>query len=356
MHIEGVKNFYRRFERHISSASLLGGFLFDIFTLKRVDLFLENFWVIVHLLMAATGIFLLNLYGEKSAKIHFWLIIAIQFAFGGLLSVFLVFYFRSANLAVSWPFLLILMMAFIGNEAFKHRYSRLGYQVAILFLSIYSFFIFFVPVVVHQIGDKIFLLSGAISLLAISFFIFLLAIFTREKFKQSGKRIVASVAIILFLVNTLYFTNIIPPIPLSLKEAGIFHSVVRNAGGNYDVQYEQQPWYQFFQAYEVFHQVPGEPIYVYSAIFSPTTLNTTITHQWQYYDETEKKWVDSGKIDLPIVGGRDGGYRTYSLRSDLADGYWRVNALTETGQSVGRISFKVESSSSEPVLESKTIN
>ncbi len=356
MPVKRLKDFYWRFERHISSASLLGGFLFDIFTLKRVDLFLENFWVVVHLLMAAAGIFLLNLYGEKSAKIHFWLIIAIQFAFGGLLSVFLVFYFRSGSLAVSWPFLLLLSLAFVGNEAFKHRYSRLGYQISVLFLSIYSFFIFFIPVVTHQIGDKIFLLSGAISLFTICFFIFLLAIFTREKFKKGGRRMVAGIVIILVVVNTLYFTNLIPPIPLSLKEANIFHTVTKNSDGNYIVQYEHQPWYQFFRTYEVFHQVPGEPIYLYSAVFSPTTLDTTVIHQWQYYDEASKKWVNSGAIKLSIVGGRDGGYRTYSLRSNLADGFWRVNVLTETGQNVGRVSFKIESTTTEPTLESKIAN
>src|SRR4051812_45697173 len=101
MKIRSIKNWYFRYERIVSSFSLIGGFIFDAVTLKRVDLFWENLWVAVHLLVAGIGIILLNIYENKKehisesvrSKIHFWLIIGVQFAFGGLLSTFLVFYF-----------------------------------------------------------------------------------------------------------------------------------------------------------------------------------------------------------------------------------------------------------------------
>jgi hypothetical protein len=107
---------YKRYERPISSLSLVGGFVFDALTLKRVDLFWENFWVIVHLLVVGTSILVLRSIeretDEKSKELRFWLINILQFTFGGLFSTFLVFYFRSAPISISWPFLLLLTVAF----------------------------------------------------------------------------------------------------------------------------------------------------------------------------------------------------------------------------------------------------
>src|SRR5271165_6884518 len=51
---------YARLERPISSISLLGGFAFDAVTLKRVDTFRENFWIVAHLAVVAVCILLLN--------------------------------------------------------------------------------------------------------------------------------------------------------------------------------------------------------------------------------------------------------------------------------------------------------
>src|SRR4051812_48523517 len=120
---ERLRTWYGRYERPISSLSLISGFIFEAVTLERVDLFLENFWIIVHLAIAGAAILLLNLNDQelhselaksepnkekilKKERIHFWLLLITQFGFGGLLSTFIVFYFRSASLIQSWPFML----------------------------------------------------------------------------------------------------------------------------------------------------------------------------------------------------------------------------------------------------------
>ena len=41
------------------------------------------------------------------------------------------------------------------------------------------------------------------------------------------------------------------------------------------------------------------------------------------------------------MGGRDGGYRGYSVKRDPTAGHWRVNVVTEFGQVIGRVSFEV---------------
>jgi hypothetical protein len=357
--VEPIRNFYGRFERPISSLSLVAGFVFDALTLKRVDTLWENIWVLAHLIIV--GVFIILIHVQESnpgdehdpSKRHFWYVNILQFFFGGILSTYLVFYFRSADIFTTWPFILLLAIAFIANESFKKHYIRFSFQISLFFLSIYAFAIFLVPVVLHKIGMWVFLLSGILSLISISIFIAILLHFIKER-RESEKLILFLVAGIFLMVNILYFTNLIPPIPLSLKDADVLHSIQKNKDGNYDVTYEDYGWRGYFKLYPDFNQVAGTPVYVFSAIFSPKGLNITIVHEWQHYDEIQKKWVTESKINLPVTGGRDGGFRTYSVRSGLAAGKWRVNIKTEQGQVIGNTRFYLIQAFSTPALANAT--
>ncbi len=354
--IDPIRNFYGRFERPISSFSLIFGFVFDAITLRRVDTLWENIWIMGHLVIVGLFILLIHLHeGEPGSeknpeRAHFWYVNILQFFFGGILSTYLVFYFRSVDIFTTWPFLLILLVAFIANESLKRHYVRLSFQISLFFLSVYSFAIFLLPVLLHQIGDKIFLLAGLVSLGIISVFIAVLFYFTRERFTESRKLIISLILGILILVNVLYFTNLIPPIPLSLKDAGVYHSIQKNTAGNYVVTYEDHGWKEFFELYPNFEKVPGVPVYAFSAIFSPTDLNLTVVHEWQYYDENQKKWITDKEIYLSVVGGRDEGFRTYSMRSNLTAGKWKVNIKTTLGQTIGQLRFNVLQTNNEPAL------
>lgn len=354
--LKTTRNWYGRFERPISSLSLIAGFVFDALTLKRVDTLWENCWIVAHIIIVGTFITLIHIRksgegDEKNpSKAHFWFVNILQFFFGGLLSTFLVFYFRSTDIFVTWPFILLLALAFIANESFKRHYIRFSFQISLFFLSIYSFAIFLVPVLIHQIGPKIFLLSGLVSLLFITIFVLILFLFIRKRLKESKKLILILILGIFAVVNFLYFTNLIPPIPLSLKDGGIYHSVQKNSNGDYNVTYENNGWKAFFQMYPNFREVAGDSVYAYSAVFSPTNLNITIIHEWQHYDETQHKWVTTFTINLPVIGGRDGGFRTYSESSDLAPGKWRVNIKTEQGQIIDRLMFNIMPVDTEPLL------
>ena len=64
-------------------------------------------------------------------------------------------------------------------------------------------------------------------------------------------------------------------------------------------------------------------------------------HQWQKQD-ANGKWVTVEQVPLVVVGGRDGGFRTYSEKTlGLTPGHWRVNVLTTRGQVIGRIRFNL---------------
>lgn len=345
---------YARAQVSLSSVSLVGGFVFDAVTLKRIDMFWENFWVVVHLLVVAFCIFWVTREanfgpepGGRATKLDRWLIHLLQFFFGGLLSTFMVFYFRSGTFWVSWPFYLLLTAAFVANEKLKSWYARLEFQLSIFFLSLFCFVIFILPVVIHAIGSLVFLLSGALSVGLWWLFFRVLRERAKQSFSDHTVNVVASTAAVFILINVLYFTNVIPPLPLSLQDAGVHHSITRTDNGTYLVQTETQGWLGFFRLVPRFHSSPGEPIYFYSAVFSPTSLNTEIIHEWQTYD-SRRGWITADRIPLSVRGGRDGGYRTYSVKSGLKPGAWRVNVETPAGAILGRFRFNVLSQSGVP--------
>ncbi len=357
-----IRNFYGRFERPISSLSLIAGFVFDAFTLHRADTLFENLWILGHLILIGVFIFLIHIHPSESgdeanpSKAHFWYVNILQFIFGGTLSAYLVLYFRSADIFVAWPFIAILALAFIANESLKRHYVRLSFQISLFFLSIYTFMIFFLPVVLRKIGTDIFLTSGVISVMAIILFIVILFYFIKDKNLlekyASEKLTFLLVGLIFVIMNALYFTNLIPPIPLSLKDTGVYHSIQKNILGRYEVTYEDHGWKAYFELFPDYIQSPGKPVYVYSAIFSPKALNITVVHEWQHLDTTQNRWVTEGMVNLPVVGGRDGGFRTYSMRYNLAEGKWRVNIKTKEGLNMGHVRFNIINSETEPILVS----
>lgn len=374
---------YARAQLSLSSVSLVGGFVFDAVTLKRIDMLWENFWVVVHLAVVALCIYWLTrdeiphagpLHAERpraeplpserfdaepnarAAKLDSWLVYLLQFFFGGLLSTFMVFYFRSGTFWVSWPFYALLTAAFIANEKLKSWYARLEYQLSVFFLSLFCFLIFILPVVIHAMGRFVFVLSGIVSLALWWLFVRALRRRAKGSFSRRAPTVFGSTAVIFLAINALYFLNLIPPLPLSLQDANVYHSIVRTDTGAYLAQSENQGWLRFFRPTPRFHSAPGVPIYFYSAVFSPTSLNTQIVHEWQTYDSA-RGWITADRVPLTVRGGRDGGYRTWSVKSGLKPGAWRVNVETPSGAILGRFRFNVVPQSADPpALETELKN
>ena len=344
---KSLDTFLEIYEKHLSTLMFIGGAFLDNIAMKRVDLWWNDLILVAYLLIAAISIVFINLQEEKETEsgflksAHPWFLFAMQFVLGGLFSSFFVFYSRSATLSESWPFLLVLISYMLANEFLKKRYARMNAQVSAFFVALFSFFILIAPVVVHAIGDWVFIVSGIISFGIISIFIHFPFVIVPKRAKQSKKALSWSVFGIFFIINTLYFTNIMPPAPLALKESGVYSFVEKNTDGTYTLRGPQKTWRDFFQP-QLFKTSYGESVYVFSSIFSPAKLNTNILHVWQYYDENSKKWVDKSKINLGIVGGRDGGYRTYSIKENVFPGLWRVDIETERGQLIGREEFRIE--------------
>jgi len=362
--VAGARRFYARIERPFSSISLIGGFVFDAVALTRVDAFWENFWVVVHLVIVTACAIALNFVENKGGneenpeKLHFWLVNIMQFFFGGIFSTFLVFYFRSGTIGTSWPFLAILAAAFIANERLKKHYARLAFQISLLFLSYYAFAIYLMPILLHDISDTTFVLSGGAALAAIGVVALILRFGTRERFERRTK-VGAWLGVlgIFAALNLLYFANLIPPLPLSLKDAGIYDSLAVNSPGHYTVTSQDQGPLGFFRWGDtLLLNTHGQALYAYTAVFSPTAFNTTIVHEWQFYDPAQKGWVTRARVKLPVTGGSDGGWRTFSAVSNITPGPWRVNVLTTNGLLVGRLQFMAVATNTPPQIVTREIN
>ncbi len=355
--IQRIKTLYEKYERRFSSLAFLAGFVWDNLTLTRVDLWLDNLILLWYLFLASLGILAINAYEAGRwrhnvfAKTAKFFPLAVQFAFGGIFSGFFVFYSRSASLITSWPFLSLLFFLLIGNEFFRERYSRFTFQLSIFFTALFSYAIFAVPVITRKMGADIFILSGLFSLAVVAFIALLLFWTSPARFRHSRKMLFISIGAIYFTFNFLYFADIIPPLPLTLKEAGVYHAVTRLPGGEYEVSSEPVPWYVIFQEQQnTFHRFGDSPVYVYTSIFAPTKLNAKILHRWSYYDEKKGDWRETDQMGFAITGGRDGGYRGFTFKQNLNPGFWQVEVIAERGQTLGKIRFKLEEVNSPPEL------
>jgi len=341
------------YERYVSPFSLVCGFIVDIVAVKALDLFQYSFVLLFHLALSACTIVLLHFVETRKfehsliLKVAPFIPVVIQFSFGGLFSGFVLLYSRSAGLALNWIFIILLAALLIGNERFRKLYASFSVQIAIWYVALFSFAIVYAPVISKILGTQTFLAGGVASLVVVMLVILVARFIIPEVVREERRLLVRGILGSFLVINVLYFVNAIPPLPLALKDAGVFHSVARS-GNEYSVTYEPYSWDKFYWRYsKVFHFVPGDAVYVYTAVFAPSGISTTLIHEWQHYDESSGEWVTEENVGFAISGGRDGGYRGYTLKRDVDPGEWRVNVRTTYGQLVGRVSFTVENVTSQ---------
>lgn len=350
----------RKIQKHWLSFAFFFGFLVDNITLNRVDQIFDNVILATYVLLSMVGILVLyagsaEKFSEKMnerAKVYAPLFV--QFAFGGLLSGMLIFYGRSGDWSQSWPFLLIILYVIYGNETIKERASRLVFNLAIFFIGIFSYVVLLIPVLTGYMGALVFVGSGLIALMVTYGLIQMLFKIIPNFLAMQMRVVTFTLGAIFVLLNTFYFTNIIPPIPLSLKHVGIYHSVVRFDAGEYQLKYEDGEWWQpFKKSDKVFHPQAGGNIFCFAKVFAPTKLETDIFHKWEYKN-AEGDWVEHFRTSYAIAGGSDGGYRGYTLVQNFQDGKWRCSVETGRGQVLGRRSFTVDSTEPPAELVTRT--
>jgi len=354
-----------RYERHLSALAMVVGFIFDSLFFERVDIWQTQVVFAAYTLTCLIAIPTLQwLEGRREKRgveprlaryVRALLPLATQFALGGFWSGFVVFYGRSAVLGASWPFLVFLVLVLLGSEYFSSYHARLVFTSVLFFFALYSYTIFALPVYTGVIGATQFLVSGAIAVGAFAVFTLLLRLVAGDRFKKDVWRIRAGAITVLVLMNIFYFTDILPPLPLSAVAGGVYHELT-HVPGSYIGATESESWsVAYLGVTPTLHFVRGDLAYAYSAVFAPTSLTTKIVHQWQWYNPMKKSWVTRATIAYPIVGGRDAGYRGYSQVYMTNEGSWRVDIKTGDGRLVDRIPFSVLFVETEPETTQKEL-
>jgi len=345
------RKLYDRYEKFMPATSFFAGFLWDNLTINRIDAWSDNIILLLYLAILTGFIILFQidhhtpLSSSFFEKYRHWVPSVIQFLFGGMFSTYVVFYFQSASFGKTLIFVAFLMVLLIANEFLSKRLTSLYLLLSLYFFVTFSFFIFFIPVVTHAMNLFTYILGGAIGVLLP---IGVVLILDRRQIFETGlsrKKHIGIILLLYIVFNLFYFLNIIPPVPLSLKEIGIYHHAARQ-NDFYALRYIKPPWYAFFRKSDKsFSYTEGDTVFCYAAVFAPTDLTKKILHQWEFYSPAQEEWITTDRAAYVLTGGRDGGYRGYTYKKNVQPGSWRVSVLTGDNLILGSISFEITPSS-----------
>jgi hypothetical protein len=334
-----------------------GGVTFDTLTLTRIDRLSDNLILLGYLALLGFLIVAMGRAGRASTTMETAPLpaaaafmertrpyhpMAIQFLLGGLLSAYAVYYSHSASFTSTAVFFALLVGLLVGNEFLHDQVSNVRLMLALYALAACSFLTFFLPVITGVMSTAMFLAGAVLSaVLAIA----MVRLIYRGDRLSSPVESIKTALPALLVVGTLvafYFLNWIPPVPLSMSFGGVYHRVARS-GDVYELTFEKPPWYRFGKRSD--DPFRGEGAHCFTAIFAPIDLRADIYHHWQHR-ATEGanvgRFVTTDRIPVAIVGGRDGGYRAFTVKQRVAPGDWRVNVETVDGRIIGRVSFRAE--------------
>ncbi len=329
------------------------GFIFDLITLNRIDqgfLLIQQAGFLVCILVLIFIEFGFQLGLKLPAFILKYKTFAMHFLMGSLLSAFVIFYFLSSSGLTSFAFVLAIVSLLILNELPQFQSISLPFKVTLFSICLVSYLSYTTPIWLGHIGLAPLLLSAIIFILITTLNTYILQKLTlNDKFITKNLTIPSLCTLTVFL--GLYFTRVIPPVPLSIKKIGIYRSIEKKEK-QYILGYKKHPWKFWLSGEQNFHYQSGDKVFCFAGIFSPTTFSDQVKFNW--YVKQNNQWVLSDSIAIKISGGRDKGFRAYSFKSKVSPGQWRVKILTLDNREIGRTTFYVSEGSSPYSLAQET--
>ncbi|SEA37681.1 DUF2914 domain-containing protein [Psychroflexus halocasei] len=342
------RQFLRKHQKYAPLLFFIGGFIFDSLTLRRIDRLYDLVVLCLHMTSLTVVLYLYNLADDGKwrntflERFQLYFPLAIQFFFGALSSAFVIYFSRSVSLSKTIFFFVILVGLLIANEFLKKRISNKYLQFSVYFFVSFTFFTFIIPVFVKMMNTGVFIFSGLVSLILT--LLLLMTIYYRSPSTRAEvklKKILSFIFGIYLMINTFYFFNLIPPVPLSLEEGMAAHHVEKN-DQEYIVTYETDDWYVFWRDHRLkFISSPGEKVYIFTSIFAPTQIKKKVFHRWKWFDEKTDDWELIEDIGYKITGGRGDGYRGYTFKKNVKEGTWKVEVITEEELILGVIDFEI---------------
>lgn len=265
----------------------------------------------------------------------------ISLSSGAALSFVFIYALRSAALTISWPLFVILGICIAANEFISTHEFRFTFDVGVLLIAVLFYTIFNIPILLKVQNDMVFGVSIAVTIAISLFYIYLLQ-FTSENAREEVPRGYALAIGIPMFVGMLYFLNIIPAVPLSLHEGGVYHSVIRSDSDLFLGQEEiDNRAFARFRT-PIYHITSSDSgVYFFSAVNAPAELTAPLSHVWEYYDADTNTWLPSSTIPFTLAGGRENGYRAYSYKENTTEGLWRVSVKVGGNRIVGQVKFRV---------------
>ena len=333
--------------RHITTLLFIGGFIFDLIILPEAG-HVATVWIgFAYLSIVASSIALRefvisrNTASETEQKLFSFLTFIIAYFLGSSLSFVCVYAIRSAELSVSWPLILLLFFCILANELISSHQFRFTLDVAVLLIALLFFIVFNMPILLKVQNDIIFLISLGIAAGVSLLYLYFLQ-FTSESANEEASRLYALGLGIPMFIGMLYFLNVIPAVPLTLTSGGVYHNMVRSDQGVFTGTREIDTRLLFKLRTPVYHLTSKDNgVYFFSAVGAPAELTAPISHVWEYFDTTTKKWIEKSTIAFTLAGGRSDGYRAYSQKENIQEGLWRVSVKVDSSRIVGRVKFYV---------------
>lgn len=339
----GATSLISKFGDYWPAVFFFAGFIWDAVTIGRQVAASDLFIFAGYLLIAALILycisrpsFILADINKLPTKLH-WLFTSrlpyflLQFFYGSLLSALFILYFKSANHWLAWLMAFLLAMLLIANEFLENHYRRFTLSWALFGLCAMLLFNFALPFLLGSVL-AIWFYSSTIMGAGLAVFLY------RKTPNHLGS--IWPVWLIAGLLMLAYSIDMIPPVPLVKREIAIAYQVEKVAA-NYQLSQQASPWWQFWRKTCNNLQVnSSQRIYFFSSIFAPAGLKTKLFHNWQIY--TKHGWVTQSRAGFALNGGRNGGYRGYTYKSNIAAGDWRVRVETENNKTIAIQSFTVE--------------
>jgi len=334
--------------RRSAPATFVAGFLFDFVTMQRIDAWVDLSFQLGYL-AALTGLLVYQhreltgrwTPGRFTGRLWSYNVEALHFIYGGLLSAYVVLYFRSSTAARPVVFLLLLVAVMVVNEVPRVRRTGYRMRLGLYGLCVLSFLTYFIPILLGRIGGWVFLLS-LLSAAAVVWWVTAWLAGRGADRRGERLRLFAAAGAVLVIVAALYGLRLIPPVPLSVQMQGIYHDIRREAGG-YTLVYQEPPvWAPWRRDSRPFGRRDGDRLHYFARVFAPAGFRHRVLIRWDLFDPRRGAWVTTDRIPLNVVGGRAEGFRGTAVKSNFTPGRWRVTAETEDGRAIATLSFRVE--------------
>jgi hypothetical protein len=342
-----LNSFRHRHQRTEHVAFFIAGFTFDALMVHRIDdspvLIQEG----AYLAVVGFLLFGLNSWNHRGAEppralrwVWQFSQPLLHFMLGTLLNAYALFYFKSSSGLSAALFLAVISALLVANELPQFR--RFG---PVVLFGLYSFcltsyFAYLYPVLLGRLRPWMFLLAVATAVLPL----FVLAWghhrFTRDARRVFREALLPSLGVQTLLV-LLFLGHLVPPVPLSLLDIGIYHGVVRNPSqATYTLSHHPTPWWRFWAKDEQdFLARPGDRIFCFVHIFAPRNFHDEVRLRWAHHETTG--WAASDAVPLQVTGGKQEGYAGYAYKQNWHPGDWKVSVETRDGREIGRRRFTV---------------